>query len=639
MPTEPLRFGPYELLRRLGAGGMAETYLAVRRGPGGFEQHVCVKRILPAFEQDAEFVRLFLDEARLSARLRHANIVQVLDFGVVDGSHFLALELVEGLDLRALLKALAREQASLPTDLVSYLAFEVGNALDYAHRAGQDGHVAGIVHRDVSPSNVLLSEAGEVKLGDFGIAKAMNTPGVTRSGVLKGKVPYMAPEYARTAQVDARGDLFALGVMLYECLAGRRPFDGTTDLDTLTRITQGRHVPLAEAAPTTPRGLVDAVERLLLPDPEARFPNAPSLLDALVDVAPPPTARRILGELVRRHGASVASHGPDSTSRSLVYGDTVLGTPRGTEILADREVRPSQPPEVRTAGPNEETRTRLPAATPPLPTPASTPTPASLPERDPVVPALGTATVVDPGLRARMAVDALPTYPLPLPDAEMPKATAGPTPTSDTATIPPTATTVRFAALVAGGALALLAVGGAAFLLVTRAATPPPSAAPPSASSPPSASAGAPAGPGASAHARGTSPAATPTSLPSAGAPHLAHVQPAHDAGPTGQPPPASAAPTTTDPSPADPTGASDVAHPSARDGPAPHANLDASADASLTIVVVPYGDVLVDGHRVGTSPITVNIPPGRHNVGTSSSTRRTTVELHARERRRVVLR
>jgi hypothetical protein len=312
---------------------MAETFVAVRRGPGSFEQKVCLKRILPAFEADADFVRMFLEEARIAATLRHANIVQVLDFGVVEGSHFMALELVDGVDLRILLRTLWAKDESMTSGLVSYLAYEISNALDYAHRADASGKVQGVVHRDISPSNVLVSAAGEVKLADFGIAKAMDKTQVTRSGNTKGKVPYMAPEYALSAEYDARSDLFSLGVTLYECLAGKRPFDGATDLDTLRRIQEGEHDPLPMLLPTAPRTLVEAVEKLIDPTPAGRFPNAAALQDALVDVAPPPTARRILAELVR---SAQRTHRDEVGRKSgdVAYADTHAATPEGAGTMA-----------------------------------------------------------------------------------------------------------------------------------------------------------------------------------------------------------------------------------------------------------------------------------------------------------------
>jgi hypothetical protein len=290
------RFGPYELERRLGAGGMAETFVAVRRGPGQFEQRVCLKRILPGLERDPELVRLFLEEARVAARLRHANIVQVIDFGEHEGTPYLVLELIDGVDLRGLMRGVAARGDTIGAGIVSFLAHELATALSVAH-GGQSGER--VVHRDVSPSNVLLSTAGEVKLSDFGIARALRSSAGTRTGVIKGKVPYMAPEYALRGEVDGRVDLFALGVVLYEVLTGVRPYQGKNDVETLHLAMAGTHVPLLERRPTTPPELAVAVERLLAPRPEARFQSAEALLDALVDVAPPPTARRILGGLVQ----------------------------------------------------------------------------------------------------------------------------------------------------------------------------------------------------------------------------------------------------------------------------------------------------------------------------------------------------
>lgn len=291
MVQDPPKLGPFELLRRLGAGGMAETFLAVRRGPAGFEQRVCIKRILPAYESDREFVAAFLDEARTSAALRHANIVQVVDFGLnpLDGSHYLALELVDGMDLRALME----QHAELDADLVTLIASDLAAALEHAH-ATDEGR-APVVHRDLSPSNVLISRAGEIKLTDFGIARAIGGAHRTASGVIKGKIPYMPPEYVEGGRFDARGDLFALGVLIFELLHGRRPFDGDSELDTLRKIAAGERRPFDASAPPA---LVACVDRLLQRDPVDRFEDAHALLDALPAV-PVHQARRRLAALVR----------------------------------------------------------------------------------------------------------------------------------------------------------------------------------------------------------------------------------------------------------------------------------------------------------------------------------------------------
>lgn len=324
MTRPPLEsFGDYELVARLGVGGMAETFVALRRGQDGFEHKVCLKRILPTFAHDAEFVDMFLREARLSALLHHGHIARVLDFGVSNGSHYLVLELIEGTDLRIVLRHLRRRAESFDWGLVSFLAHALASALDYAHTADDRGRALGVIHRDISPSNVLLSRAGEVKLADFGIAKAMNRPVTVQSNALKGKIAYMAPEYALGRQCSARSDLFSLGVLLYECLAGFRPFDAGHDLQTIEHARAGRREPLGAAAPHAPGALVDAVEALLDPDPERRPPNARSFLALITEAPPPPLAVRELGRLVRSVEPSdaittmpgVASTRPVSTQR------------------------------------------------------------------------------------------------------------------------------------------------------------------------------------------------------------------------------------------------------------------------------------------------------------------------------------
>ncbi|MGF1466174.1 MAG: protein kinase [Sandaracinaceae bacterium] len=350
-------FGPFELVDRLGTGGMAETFLALRRGPGGFEQEVCVKRILPTLQTDPDFVGQFMDEARLAAQLRHGNITQVVDFGVVAGAPYLAFELIDGMDLRRLLHRLRDDGRSLDAELTALIATEIARALDFAHRP--ERRRPAVIHRDVSPSNVLLSRAGEVYLSDFGIARALGDKGRTASGVVKGKVPYMAPEYALAGTLDARSDLYALGVVLFEALAGRRPYQGRTDLETLQHARDGHHAPLAKLAPDAPVALRDVVERLIRPEPADRLGDAAALLEALVPVAPRPTASRRLGSMVQALAERVTARRPISPT-----GPTVLagGPPAGAS---------SSFPEVRVASPSAATLTREPSVerTEPLPPP------------------------------------------------------------------------------------------------------------------------------------------------------------------------------------------------------------------------------------------------------------------------------
>jgi serine/threonine protein kinase len=289
------RFGPYTCVRRLGAGGMAETFLAVQHGSAGFEQRVCMKFMLAALRNDHTFRQMFLREATIAASLRHANIVGVID--VDDEAGYIVLELVDGVDLRTLVDAAPNRR--LPSHVVSLIAVELCKALAYAHGRTRRGAPDGIVHRDISPSNVLVSHNGEIKLTDFGVAKAMRSVAEPPSAGIKGKLCYMSPEQTRGETLDGRSDLFSLGVMLFELLAGVRPFDGPTDAQTLLRIEAGKHPSLVELAPDVPGGLALVVERMLRRDPDHRYPTADACIDALARFAPPITTYRELGQLAR----------------------------------------------------------------------------------------------------------------------------------------------------------------------------------------------------------------------------------------------------------------------------------------------------------------------------------------------------
>ncbi len=218
---QPSAFGPYQLLERLGQGGMAEVFRAKAFGASGFETTVVVKRLLPERAGDPHYEKMFIEEARLHARLHHRNLVQAHELGVVEGAYYVRLEWVDGADLGTLLAGRAMEGA-----LALLVGEELALALDYVHRAADEaGRPLGLVHRDVSPSNVLLSKEGEVKLADFGIAKATLLREQTRSGVRKGKYAYMSPEQVRGAALSAASDQYALAVTLAELLTGERPFD------------------------------------------------------------------------------------------------------------------------------------------------------------------------------------------------------------------------------------------------------------------------------------------------------------------------------------------------------------------------------------------------------------------------------
>jgi serine/threonine protein kinase len=320
---------------------MAETFLAVQRGAAGFEQRVCMKFILPAHRENPDFKRLFLREASIAASLRHSNIVGVIDVDEVAG--YLVLELVDGVDLRALLNAAPNHR--LPAEMATLITIELCKALAYAHGRKRKGLPDGIVHRDVSASNVLISYAGEVKLTDFGVARAMRADAEPLSTTVKGKLCYMSPEQARGLVLDGRSDLFSLGVLCYELLSGQRPFDGATDADTLLRITAGQHTPLIDLAPDVPVDLAREVERLLCRDREQRFVSADACIDALARFAPKATVFRELGDLAR----ATRPHQTLPGYELLPLERTLLSAPKSNTSTETEHLPDGQPVAPRTS--------------------------------------------------------------------------------------------------------------------------------------------------------------------------------------------------------------------------------------------------------------------------------------------------
>ncbi|HEY3358753.1 MAG TPA: protein kinase [Polyangia bacterium] len=240
-PTLPASFGRYTLLERLAVGGMAEIFKAKISGAHGFEKVVVIKRILPHLAADPSFLDMFITEAKLTVELVHPKIVQVFEFGDVESQLYIALEYVDGLDALALLRACAHKRVRLPARLAVYIAAEVLDALDYAHRAvSATGQPLGIVHRDISPSNVFISRRGDVKLGDFGIARVTERTSKTQAGTLKGKYGYMSPEQVIGGDLDGRSDIFSVGIVLAEMLMGRRLFVAPGDLDVLLMVRDAR---------------------------------------------------------------------------------------------------------------------------------------------------------------------------------------------------------------------------------------------------------------------------------------------------------------------------------------------------------------------------------------------------------------
>jgi eukaryotic-like serine/threonine-protein kinase len=271
----------YRLVRKLAAGGMAEVFLAKVVGAEGFEKPVAVKRVLPSLAQDKEFIELFLREAKLTVSLQHANVVQVFDLGGARGQYYMVMEFVDGENLRALQRGAASSQVPLGLREVCFIVQQVAEGLAYAHeKLDPAGRPLNIVHRDINPSNVMVSSAGEVKLADFGIAKAANVQSGTQVGVVKGKVGYLAPEQVRGAPVDQRADLFLLGLLLHELLSGQQLFGGS-DYFQILRDISSFDVKTLVPVPGVPAPLWSIATRALAPDPVARFQRARDVSDAL----------------------------------------------------------------------------------------------------------------------------------------------------------------------------------------------------------------------------------------------------------------------------------------------------------------------------------------------------------------------
>jgi len=277
----PESFGPYVVYEQLGIGGMAEVHKAEQSGIEGFRKLVALKRMLPHLAQNEEMVRSFVREARLAAFLRHANVAQTYELGKVGNVYFIAMELIEGRNLREILRHCAQQRTIMPVPVALNIINQICDALDYAHNlADHDGQPLGIIHRDVSPSNVIVAEGGVVKLIDFGVAKAELSGMQTMSGTIKGKFGYMAPEYIG-GTLDARADLFALGVIAHELLTNRPLFTTSDDIETLHRVRSMEIDPPSRSNPKVPHEIDDIIMTALARDPEMRWQHATALRAAL----------------------------------------------------------------------------------------------------------------------------------------------------------------------------------------------------------------------------------------------------------------------------------------------------------------------------------------------------------------------
>ncbi|MCA1826643.1 MAG: protein kinase [Myxococcales bacterium] len=350
-------FGKYFLLERINVGGMAEVYKAKTVGVEGFEKLVAIKRILPSVAEDEEFIKMFVDEAKITSQLSHANLAQTFDLGKIDDTYYIAMEYVPGKDLRAVFERMKRRGERMPLQLAAYVVSRVCEGLDYAHRkrdaSGRELH---IVHRDVSPQNIILSYEGEVKLIDFGIAKAANKITKTQAGILKGKFGYMSPEQVRGLPLDGRSDIFAAGVVLYELCTGERLFVGSSDFSVLEKVQQAKVTPPSQIDPSIPSKLERIILKALAREPEDRYQQAADLATELtrflIDASP-----------VTREDVAAFMKGsfPDDERRE---GDTPIRRP---PPRIDAPVRKPAPRVDETPRPVSEKPARRSGPPPPLP--------------------------------------------------------------------------------------------------------------------------------------------------------------------------------------------------------------------------------------------------------------------------------
>src|SRR5262245_22710632 len=278
-------FGPYLVYERLGVGGMATVHRALERGIEGFERMVALKRLLPHLAEDANFIKSFVREAKLATLLNHVNIVQIYELGRVGTEYFISMEYIDGRDIRRILRHARKVTGPPPIHVTVGLLLQLCEALDYAHtKVDDEGHALGLVHRDVSPSNLLITKAGHLKVIDFGIAKAQSSQLRTQTGRVKGKLAYMAPEAIAGKDLDARSDLFAMGVIAHELLTARPLFASKNEYQTLLKVQRGDIMPPSTFNQACPAELDAIVLKTLSRDPDERYRDAGQLRDQLLEL-------------------------------------------------------------------------------------------------------------------------------------------------------------------------------------------------------------------------------------------------------------------------------------------------------------------------------------------------------------------
>ncbi len=374
--------GKYTLLRKLAAGGMAEVFLSRVAGPAGFEKTVVVKRILGHLAEDPSFIAMFLSEAKLAAQLNHPNVVQVFDFGEQDGTWFLVMELIDGLNLRHLFRKAAEKGEYLPIGVALKIATMALEGLAYAHEFEEPatGEPMGLVHRDVSPDNILVGRNGAVKVVDFGIAKAANQTHLTRTGTVKGKFSYMPPEQLQGQSLDRRADVFAMGIVLYELLTTRKPFDTSNDAVVVRAILYEQFTPLRTYRPEAPEELERILARAFAKDVNERYADCRAMaadLEKLMLARAESVTPYEVSQLVQRLG------GPSTVGLQPTPKPAASSAP----TMAPNPIQ--APPQPATL-PLEPTFSPAPTALQPPPPPAQTNAAATTPHPQvKVVPPLG----------------------------------------------------------------------------------------------------------------------------------------------------------------------------------------------------------------------------------------------------------
>jgi len=421
-----MKIGKYTLLDLVATGGMAELWLARQEGPAGFSRTVALKRVLPHLATDERFVQMFLDEARLAALLTHPNIVQIHDFGEAEGEYYLTMEFVRGRSFDAVIDVEAERDQHMPLETAAWIVAQACVGLEYAHtyRHPETGQALRLVHRDISPQNLMVSFDGLVKVMDFGIAKAATSTVKTQTGAVKGKYAYMSPEQIAGQPLDARSDVFALGIVLYEAVSGRRPFGKESDLVAITAILNEPPKPIREIIPDFPVELERVLDRALCKDRTDRYVDAHAMqvdLERFIRSRGAVVGSRDVADMMRqvfgaeadaplRTGAAPAAKSANIATDSTVMADDVgtvvpaavsttydalPATTPGQALPAEEEGQQPAPDAARGA-PAPTTAPAPTAAGAPGPPPRPEPTRAATPSPMPQLPAVPAAPATPP---------------------------------------------------------------------------------------------------------------------------------------------------------------------------------------------------------------------------------------------------